>query len=134
MVTPVPSSQAGEIGVFDLDNDGDLDIVCTDPGPASRVYLYRNEGDGVTFTFMSIIADDDGLPFGVGGGSLDEDGNVDLVFNNALGHQRLPRQRRLHRRGSAFPPPTTATRSSCTTSTATASSTSPTSGRSRRSA
>jgi hypothetical protein len=85
VVTPVGSSQSGEIGVFDLDNDGDLDVVATDPGPASAVYLFRNEGDGVTFTYMNTIADFDGLPFGVGGGDLDHDGNVDLIFNNALG-------------------------------------------------
>jgi hypothetical protein len=85
VVTPVGSSQSGEVGVFDLDNDGDLDVVATDPGPASRVYLFRNNGNGTSFTFMNIIADFDGLPFGVGGGDLDHDGNVDLVFNNALG-------------------------------------------------
>jgi hypothetical protein len=34
---------------------------------------------------MSIIADFDGLPFGVGGGDFDHDGNVDLLFDNALG-------------------------------------------------
>jgi hypothetical protein len=85
VVTPVGSSQSGEIGVFDLDNDGDLDVVCTDPGPASRVYLFRNNGNGTSYTFMNIIADFDGLPFGVGGGDLDHDGNVDLLFDNALG-------------------------------------------------
>ncbi len=85
VVTPVGSSQSGEIGVFDLDNDGDLDVVATDPGPASRVYLFRNNGNGTSFTFMNIIADFDGLPFGVGGGDLNHDGNVDLVFDNALG-------------------------------------------------
>ncbi len=85
VVTHVGASQTGEIGVFDLDNDGDLDVVATDPGPASRVYLFRNNGNGTFFTFMNIIADSDGLPFGVGGGDLDHDGNVDLVFNNALG-------------------------------------------------
>jgi len=85
VVTSVGSSQAGEIGAFDLDNDGDLDIVCTDPGPASRVYLFRNNGNGTSFTFMNVIADADGLPFGVGGGDLNHDGNIDLIFNNALG-------------------------------------------------
>jgi len=85
VVTQVGSSQSGEVGAFDLDNDGDLDIVCTDPGPASRVYLFRNNGNGTSFTFMNIIADNDGLPFGIAGGDLNHDGNVDLLFNNALG-------------------------------------------------
>ncbi|MEW5883563.1 MAG: VCBS repeat-containing protein [Armatimonadota bacterium] len=85
VVTRVGSSQAGEVGAFDLDNDGDLDIVATDPGPASRVYLFRNLGDGVSFVYVRAIADSDGLPFGVAGGDVDNDGDIDLVFNNALG-------------------------------------------------
>lgn len=85
VLIPVGSSQAGEVGAFDLDNDGDLDIVANDPGPASQVYLFENLGNGTSFTLANIIADSDGLPFGVGGGDIDHDGNIDLVFNNALG-------------------------------------------------
>lgn len=84
VVTRVGATQAGEIGAFDLDGDGDLDIVATDPGPAARVYLFRNLGDGVTFAFVTSIGGA-GLPFGVDGGDVDHDGDIDLMFDNALG-------------------------------------------------
>lgn len=84
VVTRVGATQVGEVGAFDLDGDGDLDIVATDPGPAARVYLFRNLGDGVTFAVAGSIGGA-GLPFGAEGGDADHDGDVDLMFSNALG-------------------------------------------------
>lgn len=84
VITRVSATQAGEVGAFDLDGDGDRDIVATDPGPAARVYLFRNLGDGVTFTFANSFGGA-GLPFGVEGGDVDHDGDIDLVIQNALG-------------------------------------------------
>ncbi len=82
VVTPV-AAQKGQIGVFDLDNDGDLDVICTNPG--GGVLLFRNNGNGTSYTLMNIIAEFHGPSFGVGGGDLNHDGNVDLLFNNSLG-------------------------------------------------
>ncbi|RMG22160.1 MAG: VCBS repeat-containing protein, partial [Armatimonadetes bacterium] len=85
VVTRTGSSRPGEVGLFDLDSDGDLDVVATDPGPLSRVYLFRNLGNGTSFASEGYIADADGIPFGVDGADVDEDGDVDLMFSNALG-------------------------------------------------
>lgn len=85
VVTFVNGSDKGELGAFDLDKDGDRDVVMTDHGPLSRVYIYSNVGDGITFAFARILGDFDGLPFGVQGGDINRDGTIDLVFDNAFG-------------------------------------------------
>lgn len=73
--------QAGEVEAFDLDNDGDLDVVLTEETGAcgnSRIFLARNNGNGQNFTIMQPITAF-AIPFGIGGADLDHDGNIDLV-------------------------------------------------------
>ncbi len=89
VVTLIGGSQAGAIDAFDLDNDGDLDVVLTDPGPAAVIYLARNSGNGVAYTLMPPL-EVGSLPFGIGAADFDHDGNLDLVSATATGLTVFP--------------------------------------------
>ena len=89
VVTFIGGSQAGSIDAVDLDDDGDLDVVLTDPGPAAVIYLARNSGNGVTYTLMAPL-EVGSLPFGIGAADFDHDGNLDLVSATATGLTVFP--------------------------------------------
>lgn len=68
------------VGVFDYDNDGDLDLYLSN-GPTQSNYLLQNDGTGV-FTDVAAAA---GAQVGTGSGGvltadLDNDGDTDLVL------------------------------------------------------
>jgi hypothetical protein len=82
----LPEIMGGGAALFDMDNDGDLDLYLVQSGslstaaerpPGSR--LFRNRGDG-TFTDVTLNsgADVGGYGMGVAAGDFDNDGNLDL--------------------------------------------------------
>ncbi|MDX1421423.1 MAG: VCBS repeat-containing protein, partial [Rubricoccaceae bacterium] len=77
----------GNPNAFDVDNDGDLDVVNTESrgcfgGTGSRLFISRNNGNG---TFQAPYAlDGAGLPTYVGAADFDEDGALDLVTVGTL--------------------------------------------------
>jgi hypothetical protein len=85
----LPEIMGGGAALFDMDNDGDLDLYLVQSGslsspdkaPGNR--LYRNRGDG---TFEDVTtgsgADVAGYGMGVAAGDFDNDGNVDLYVTN----------------------------------------------------
>ncbi|MCH8258704.1 MAG: VCBS repeat-containing protein [Planctomycetes bacterium] len=89
VITFVGACQGGQIDAFDLDNDGDLDVVLTEPadcagGTGRRIFIARNNGNGTSFTLVTPIRPD-GLPWRIGGADLDHDGNIDLVTIASVG-------------------------------------------------
>lgn len=84
VVTPINASQGGQIGAFDLDNDTFLDVALTDPGPASVIYIARNNGSGTSYSLMNSIHTA-GLPWCIDGADLNHDTFVDLVSSTASG-------------------------------------------------
>ncbi len=95
-----PEIMGGGAAVFDMDDDGDLDLYLVQGGratadateratmPGNR--LYRNEGDG-RFTDVSTGsgAEDTGYGMGVATGDFDDDGLVDLYVTNLAGNVLL---------------------------------------------
>ena len=92
----LPEIIGGGAALFDMDNDGDLDLYLVQSGdlfapgdkPAGH-RLYRNRGDG---TFEDVTAgsgsDVPGYGRGVTAGDFDNDGNVDL-YVTSVGHNTL---------------------------------------------
>ncbi len=92
----LPEIMGGGAALFDMDNDGFLDLYLVQGGnplsPSEKGggnRLYRNRGDG---TFEDVTAgsgaDVPGYGMGVAAGDFDNDGNVDLYVTN-LGHNVL---------------------------------------------
>ncbi len=84
----LPEIMGGGAGLFDMDNDGDLDLYLVQSGSLdsskpSGHHLYRNRGDG-TFDEVSAGSGADvvGYGMGVAAGDYDNDGNVDLYVTN----------------------------------------------------
>jgi len=86
----LPEIMGGGVALFDMDNDGYLDLYLVQSGnlfaPAGQQAghrLYRNRGDG---TFEDVTAgsgsDVAGYGMGVAAGDIDNDGNVDLYITN----------------------------------------------------
>ena len=85
-----PEITAGGVAIFDMDNDGDLDVYLVQSGriveparePAGN-QLFRNRGDG---SFENVTddsgAEDRGYGMGVATGDFDNDGDVDLYITN----------------------------------------------------
>ena len=86
----LPEIMGGGAALFDMDNDGDLDLYFVQSGnplspadkqPGNR--LYRNRGDG---GFEDVTAgsgaDVAGYGMGVAAGDFDNDGDVDLYVTN----------------------------------------------------
>jgi enediyne biosynthesis protein E4 len=86
----LPEIMGGGVALFDMDNDGDLDLYLVQSGnlfaPAGQLAghrLYRNRGDG---TFDDVTAgsgaDVAGYGMGVAAGDFDNDGITDLYVTN----------------------------------------------------
>ncbi len=85
VVNPVFACNHGLIDAFDLDNDGDRDVVLT-TGPCggftpAHIYIARNDGNA-SFTLVEPIADVTiTMSREIAAADLDHDGNLDLVTN-----------------------------------------------------
>src|SRR4029453_13545638 len=86
----LPEIMGGGVALFDMDNDGDLDLYLVQSGnlfaPAGQLTghrLYRNRGDG-TYDDVSAGsgADVAGYGMGVAAGDFDNDGITDLYVTN----------------------------------------------------
>src|SRR5262249_33661799 len=82
VITPVFACGEGSIDAFDLDHDGDLDVVLTEEeacigGDPLRVFIFRNDG-GARFTLATVLIPPGGAS-GISAADLDHDGNLDLV-------------------------------------------------------
>lgn len=86
----MPEMVCGGVALFDMDNDGDLDVYLVQNGsltgePAQRPgnQLFRNRGDG---TFENVTESsgtgDRGYGMGVACGDYDQDGDIDLYITN----------------------------------------------------
>ena len=97
----IVSSLGAGAGLFDYDQDGDLDLYLVNgapledraPGPGRPNRLYRNDG-GLRFTDQTLAAGvgDTGWGFGVAVSDVDGDGFPDLYVTN-LGENALYRNR-----------------------------------------
>ncbi len=88
VITPVGASQAGELDAVDLNHDTIRDVVLTDPGPTSGIYVFRGNGSGTSFTFMQEIQSS--IPNGIKAIDLNHDTHPDLLSSNALGITTWP--------------------------------------------
>lgn len=77
------------IGVADVDNDGDLDVVAGNAGTSSKLYL--NNGTATPFNGVSgtAISADVRNTFGIALVDVDHDGDVDVVTGNQAAAPRL---------------------------------------------
>jgi hypothetical protein len=86
----LPEIMGGGAALFDMDNDGDLDLFLVQSGslsaPADRAAgsrLFRNRGGG---TFDDVTSDSGadvgGYGMGIAAGDFDNDGNIDLYVTN----------------------------------------------------
>ncbi|HYE94802.1 MAG TPA: T9SS type A sorting domain-containing protein [Rubricoccaceae bacterium] len=80
---PVGACGIAHPNAFDLDEDGDLDVVntenagCIGGGGGRRVFISRNNGDG---TFQTPLAFEVGtFPYNTTAGDFNEDGHLDLA-------------------------------------------------------
>lgn len=90
----LPEEMGPGVGVFDFDNDGDLDILVAGggsllgDGPPQAAQLWRNDGDHFSEVAAEVGADVIGPTYGVTCGDIDNDGDVD-VYLTRLGSDRL---------------------------------------------
>lgn len=89
VVTSVGAGQLGETDAYDIDADGFLDVVKVESGGASILHLARNSGNGIFFTLMPSLSTP-GIPFGIEGADLNNDGHMDLVSDTASGLTVFP--------------------------------------------
>jgi hypothetical protein len=83
VVHPVGSCGNGSIDAFDLDSDGDRDVVLTEelgcPSvPLPRIFIFRNDG-GQNFVPVATISSTQGFARGMEIADLNGDGRPDLV-------------------------------------------------------
>lgn len=88
VVTQVGASQAGVIDTADLNHDGRVDVVLTDPGPASGIFIYSNNGTGTSFSFMRKVPASG--PNGIRAIDVNHDTHPDLISSTALGLTTWP--------------------------------------------
>ena len=92
---PLPEIMGGGAALFDIDGDGDLDILLVQsglihpgmaaaPGTAAGHRLYRNRGDGAfdDASADSGVAAVPGYGMGAAAGDYDNDGDVDVYITN----------------------------------------------------
>jgi hypothetical protein len=94
VVQPVGSCGQGSIEAFDLDGDGDRDVVLTEEQgcpsvPQPRIFVFRNDGNMV-FSLAATLASSAGFPRGMAGPDLNGDGRLDLVTALATGMGVFP--------------------------------------------
>lgn len=84
-----PEIVGGGGALFDMDNDGDLDLYLVDGGnlnrnsqSTARNKLYRNDQGKFVDISSGSGADDDGYGMGVAAGDFDNDGYIDLFVTN----------------------------------------------------
>ena len=82
-VHAVGSCGQGSIDAFDLDGDGDRDVVLTEEQgcpsvPLPRIFIFRNDGNG-TFALANTIGSTQGFARGLEGTDVNGDGRLDLV-------------------------------------------------------
>jgi uncharacterized repeat protein (TIGR01451 family) len=77
------STSVGRIYTFDLDNDGDLDILASNSN--NKVIWYQNLDGLGTFSNELIIANEVTQPRSVHAGDIDGDGDLDVVFTTQDG-------------------------------------------------
>lgn len=95
---PLPEIMGGGAALFDMDGDGDLDILLSQsgdlaaaPGTPAGHKLYRNRGDG-TFDDATTGSGVDAAPgYGMGAatGDYDNDGDTDVYLTNLGGNLLL---------------------------------------------
>lgn len=88
VITPVGASQAGVIDTADLNHDGRVDVILTDPGPASGIYIYSNNGNGTSYTFIRKVQASG--PNGIRAIDVNHDTHPDLISSTALGLTTWP--------------------------------------------
>jgi hypothetical protein len=85
---PVGTCGTWDLGVFDIDNDGDLDVLLAELlacfGYIEKyIYVNKNNGNG-TFAPPYMVEAPAGM-FGITAGDFDEDGKLDLAATMSLG-------------------------------------------------
>jgi VCBS repeat protein/S-layer family protein len=83
VVHAVSTCGQGSIDAFDLDGDGDRDVVLTEEQgcpsvPLPRIFVFRNDGSQ-GFALARTIVSTQGFPRGMEGADLNGDGKIDLV-------------------------------------------------------
>ncbi|MFK7960237.1 MAG: CRTAC1 family protein [Phycisphaerales bacterium] len=96
----IPEITAGGLALLDVDDDGDLDLLCVQGGgdfsgdepsggQAAGHRLYRNQGDG-TFVDDTVASGVGPTPYGVGAATADVDGDGDTdILITTLGRDAL---------------------------------------------
>jgi hypothetical protein len=67
------------VRTVDLDLDGDRDVIVAWSTTPDAIYLYANNGDGLSFTEKSISGDDALVALHTAIGDLDQDGDLDVA-------------------------------------------------------
>jgi hypothetical protein len=104
VVHPVGSCGEGSIDAFDLDGDGDRDVVLTEEQgcpsvPQPRIFVFRNDGNQA-FALAATLVSSNGFARGMAGADMNGDGRLDLVTALALGMGVIP-----NNGGFSFGPP-----------------------------
>jgi hypothetical protein len=104
VVHPVGSCGQGSIDAFDLDGDGDRDVVLTEEQgcpsvPQPRIFVFRNDGNQAFAPAVTMVSSA-GFARGIAGADMNGDGRLDLVTALALGMGVIP-----NNGGFSFGPP-----------------------------
>jgi hypothetical protein len=90
VLTPMGGSQGGSVDAFDIDADGILDVVVTDPGPVPAIRLAHGVGNGTSFDIQPPL-EFGSMPMDIGAADFDHDGHLDLATSaNAFGFTVFP--------------------------------------------
>jgi len=94
VVQPVGSCGQGSIDAFDLDGDGDRDVVLTEEQgcpsvPLPRIFVFRNDGNMI-FSLAATLESGAGFARGMAGADMNGDGRLDLVTALGTGMGVIP--------------------------------------------